>query len=236
MVAFAPPIKDILPNFFDFIGDAILVGHNINFDIDFINGACIKHRIGKSLSNFYVDTLKISRRLLPSLDHHRLKDITKALEIDYENAHRAHNDCVFTYQCLEKMREIAKENPTLLLSQPAKHKVHHFIKSADIATQNVEFDETNPVYGKTIIITGTLKLMSREEAMQTIADLGGLNGDTVTKKTDYLVIGNNDYCKTIKDGKSSKQKKAEQYILKGCDIKIIPEDMFYEMISQKEEE
>ena len=235
MVIDAPLIENVLPEFYDFVGDAILVGHNINFDIDFINCAGLKHNIGKILSNFYVDTLKISKRLLPGLDHHRLKDITNALGIDYQNAHRAHNDCVFTYQCLEKMREIDKENPELLTLEPPKHKARHFVKSADISTQNTEFDEDSPIYGKVVIITGALKLMTRAEAMQVIVDLGGINGDTVTKKTDYLVIGNNDYCNSIKDGKSTKQKKAEQYILKGCDIKIIPEDMFYEMITKKEE-
>lgn len=41
--------------------------------------------------------------------------------------------------------------------------------------------------------------------MQIVADLGGINEDGVTKKTNYLILGNNDYCATIKDGKSSKQ-------------------------------
>lgn len=236
MVSDAPPVEEVLPKFLDFVGDSILVGHNVNFDVNFIYDSCIANLENELLTNNFIDTMRISRRLLPDLKHHRLKDISEALGVIYENAHRAYNDCEFTYQCLEKMRIIADENPDLILSHSQKYKNHRYVKSADISTQVVEFDETNPIFGKTVVITGTLKFMTREKAMQTIVDLGGLNGDTVTKKTDYLVIGNNDYCKTIKDGKSSKQKKAEQYILKGCDIKIIPEDMFYEMVFQKEEE
>lgn len=68
--------------------------------------------------------------------------------------------------------------------------------------------------------------------MQIVADLGGKNADNVTKKTNYLILGNNDYCKSIKDGKSSKQKKAEKLKLDGYDIEIIPENVFYDIISE----
>ena len=51
-------------------------------------------------------------------------------------------------------------------------------------------------------------------------------------KTNFLVLGNNDYRSSIKDGKSNKQKKAEEYRLNGCDIEIIPENVFYDMIQE----
>lgn len=67
--------------------------------------------------------------------------------------------------------------------------------------------------------------------MKLIADIGGINEDTVTKKTNYLILGNNDYCATIRGRKSSKQKKAEAAKLKGQEIDIIPETAFYDMIA-----
>lgn len=60
------------------------------------------------------------------------------------------------------------------------------------------------------------------------ANLGGFNGDNVTKNTNYLILGNNDYCKSIKDGKSNKQKKTEKIKLEGFDIEILTENVFYE--------
>ena len=36
MLASAPPIEDYLPEFLEFIKDSVLVGHNVNFDINFI--------------------------------------------------------------------------------------------------------------------------------------------------------------------------------------------------------
>ena len=66
--------------------------------------------------------------------------------------------------------------------------------------------------------------------MQIVVDHGGINGDNVTRKTNYLVLGNGDYSSLVKDGKSSKHKKAEQLKLSGQDIEIIPESVFYDMI------
>ena len=47
---------------------------------------------------------------------------------------------------------------------------------------------------------------------------------------NFLILGNNDYRATIKDCKSSKQKKDERYKLDGYDIEIIPDSVFYDMI------
>lgn len=108
------------------------------------------------------------------------------------------------------------------------------ISAKDISTSKTEFDETHPLFGKVCVFTGTLEKMSRKNAMQLVADFGGLLGNSVTKKTDYLILGNNDYCPLIKDGKSSKQKKAESLKLAGSDIEIITEDVFYDLINQED--
>lgn len=76
--------------------------------------------------------------------------------------------------------------------------------------------------------------MDRAKAMQIVANIGGINADNVTKKTNYLILGNNDFCSSLKGGKSSKQKKAEKLALEGQDIQIISENVFYEMISESQ--
>lgn len=72
--------------------------------------------------------------------------------------------------------------------------------------------------------------MQRKTATQLVANLGGILGDSVSKKTNYLVLGNFDYCSTIKEGKSNKHKYAEQLILKGQDLQILPESVFLSML------
>ncbi|MBQ6737437.1 MAG: BRCT domain-containing protein [Synergistaceae bacterium] len=67
--------------------------------------------------------------------------------------------------------------------------------------------------------------------MKIVADLGGINQDNVNKDTNFLILGNNDYCTSIKGGKSTKHKKAEKYKQEGQDIEIISETVFYDMIA-----
>jgi DNA ligase (NAD+) len=46
-----------------------------------------------------------------------------------------------------------------------------------------------PLLGKTFVITGTLPNLSREEATRRIEDAGGKVTGSVSKKTDYLLLG-----------------------------------------------
>ena len=89
----------------------------------------------------------------------------------------------------------------------------------------------NPECLRAVLLS--IEKYSRQEAAQIIVNLGGSCENGVTKKTNFLILGNNDYCSSIKDGKSSKQKKAEEYKLKGQDIEIIPESVFYDMINEQ---
>ena len=51
--------------------------------------------------------------------------------------------------------------------------------------------EDGPLMGKTFVLTGTLKSMTRDEAKEQIQSLGGKVTGTVSKKTDFLVYGDN---------------------------------------------
>lgn len=81
-------------------------------------------------------------------------------------------------------------------------------------------------YGKTVIFTGTLSSMVRSKAQQAIADIGGILGNAITKDTDFLVVGQQDYKVVGDDGMSSKQEKAIKLIEKGATIEVISENDF----------
>lgn len=233
MLCSAPDIKDVIANYADFIGDNIIIGHNVNFDINFIYDA-YECYLARPLENDFVDTLRLTRLLHKDWKNNSLKNISEKYSLSYIGGHRADFDCRLTYSILEQFRKEfvtqygTDADPSILLSSYHSHSV----KAAEITTTITHFDIDNPIYQKNIVITGTLEKMTRKEAMQVIADHGGINGDSVTKKTNYLVLGNNDYCASIKGRKSSKQKKAEQLLLNGQDIKIISENVFYDMISE----
>ena len=87
----------VLYEFKKFLGNDIIIGHNVNFDIDFIYDSMVDN-LGEYLSNEYIDTLRISRKLLPELKHHKLDNLIDYFNLTKRNEHRALNDCVLTNQ------------------------------------------------------------------------------------------------------------------------------------------
>lgn len=229
----AQDLSEILPLFKEFIGDDILIGHNVNFDINFLYDNFINY-LKEHLSNNFIDTLRISRRVLPELKHHRLDDLIEYFKMSIRSEHRALNDCILTNEIynnlIQKISEKFENFDKFKESIKPKNSTN-YIKPKDIIAETNEFDEDHPLYGKVCVFTGTLEKMQRKDAMQIVVNLGGICGDGVTAKTNYLILGNNDYCKNIKDGKSNKQKKAEKLKLEGQDIEIISENVFYDMIN-----
>lgn len=108
MVQDSPKIDEALKAFAAFIGDSILVGHNIrNFDLRFIQRDAV-NILGKPIPNEYVDTLAVARRYLPDLSSRSLEALAYHYSISYDGAHRALADCHINkkvYDCL--MKEMA---------------------------------------------------------------------------------------------------------------------------------
>ncbi len=238
LVADAPHIKDVLPSLIDFLSDWVIVGHNVNFDINFVYDNCLEY-MNSYFKNDFVDIMRLSRKVVPALKHHRLEDLVKCFNIEIEGAHRAAYDCTATICCLEKLKAVAVDTygdvESALYEFTKGHKQKKYKPSDDLRKLSVTadyIDTDNPFYEKNVVFTGTLEKMVRKDAAQLVVNLGGFAQNNVTKTTDFLVLGNNDYCNTIKDGKSNKQKKAENLILSGSDLKIIPENVFYDIISE----
>lgn len=206
MLINAPNIKDKIGEFINFIGEDILVGHNVNFDINFLYDNGIR-TINKPIKNDYIDTMRISRLFLKELKHHRLSDMANYYNINVEKAHRSLYDCETTKMLYDSLIEDILKSYKSAEELYKKVRIRNNFKASDIKTENTEFDIENPFYNKVCVFTGTLEKMIRKEAMQMVADLGGICADNVTKDTNFLILGNNDYCPSIKNGKSNKQKK-----------------------------
>lgn len=99
MVADAPKIEEILPNFLDFCGDAVLVAHNASFDMGFIRHNARLH-CGINVNNTVLDTLGLARALLPELKKHKLDMVCEHLGVSLKGHHRAVNDAEATAEVL----------------------------------------------------------------------------------------------------------------------------------------
>ena len=106
MLADKPKLPDVLDGFFAFIGDSIVMGHDIGYnDIMNINMACRRfHRQDLFLPRF-LDTERIAKRMLPTQTGGKfgLDALLKYYNLQAEGEHRALVDCysaLALYQCL----------------------------------------------------------------------------------------------------------------------------------------
>ncbi|MGI8829336.1 MAG: polyribonucleotide nucleotidyltransferase [Candidatus Limnocylindria bacterium] len=93
----APSPAQAAQQFLDWAGDAVLVGHNVGFDIGFLEGALENgHKIE---TGRYLDTLVLTREAYPDSDL-KLADLARFFELESEPNHRALPDAEATAQLL----------------------------------------------------------------------------------------------------------------------------------------
>ena len=207
-------IEAVLQEFLAFVGDSVVLGQNVRFDISFIGENC-RRLYGRYFSNDYLDTLRLSRLLFKEYRHHTLADQVTRFGIGESVEHRALADAEQTFRCYEYM-----------MAYMEKHRLTFDKKAAprrDVCAKDIqptgEIDRTSPCCGKLFVFTGTLSRISREQAMQYVVNGGGTVKDSVVVKTDYLVLGKN-----AGQTKSTKQKRAEAL----GTVEILSEELFLE--------
>lgn len=227
MVQNAPRIKSIIQDYINFISDDIVIGYNINFDINFIYDNYLECK-KLEFNNNFIDLMRICRKLC-LLQNHKLKTVAEYYNISTDGHHRGLTDCNITFEIYNAVKNEILSKYTCA-NEFYKNNWLTEKKAKDIITSNKDFDTSHIFYNKVCAFTGTLSKLPRKDAMQKVVDIGGICGDNLTKETNFLIVGEQDYSRTVQNGKSRKILKAEEYILKGFDIKIIPEYLFYELI------
>lgn len=112
MVANAPSPQEALREFFDFIGDAIIVAHNAQFDYSFLRYHRQKH-LGEEFNNPVLDTLILGRSVMPHMKSHSLAALTKELQVSLVDHHRADADAKTAAQVMAKLFERAEVSGTV---------------------------------------------------------------------------------------------------------------------------
>lgn len=212
----------------DFIKEDILVGHNVNFDINFLYDSFINH-LEIPMTNSFIDVLRIARKQLKELKKHRLVDLMKHYSLSSDNQHRAKEDCYITDNIFNHLKKDVKDTVGLEEFKKSMKYYSKKLSANEVVTEKTKFDEDNLCFGKYMVFTGKLEMV-RAEAMQLVKDLGGIPQNNVTSQTDYLILGDLTYSANIKGNSTSKQKKAEKLKLNGQGIEVLSETVFYDML------
>ncbi len=101
MVDSADPISMHIRDFLRFLDSSIIVAHNAQFDLNFLNAEC--ENCGLPVTkNYAVDTLQLSRVIYPDTESHKLDYLADYLGIDKGSSHRAMDDaitCMGLFNC-----------------------------------------------------------------------------------------------------------------------------------------
>ncbi|HEY0407451.1 MAG TPA: exonuclease domain-containing protein [Pyrinomonadaceae bacterium] len=96
MVKEAPRFSDVIGDWLDFAADSVLVAHNAQFDVRFLNHEIRRVFPGRRMINSNLCTVKLSRRIFPGLENYRLHTIAEHFTIPIINRHRAPDDALAT--------------------------------------------------------------------------------------------------------------------------------------------
>ena len=93
LVKDSPKISEVYPDFFKFVENTVFVAHNAEFDFRFLYNA--GKELGYIMKNKTLDTLYLSRKILPGLKNHKLNTVCEHFNITF-NHHRALSDAMAT--------------------------------------------------------------------------------------------------------------------------------------------
>ncbi len=132
MVVEGPKIEEALPSFLEFLGDAIVVGHNVRFDVSFLNAAALRLGYGR-LPNRSVDTAALARRLVRrEIRNLKLATLAAHFRSPVTPNHRALEDARATahvfWALLERAGTLGVTHLDDLLQLPTARGTPHYAK------------------------------------------------------------------------------------------------------------
>lgn len=239
---------ELWPELKPYIENNHIIAHNASFDLSALRYVLDSYEIEYPNLEYYCSMLT-AKKVLPGLMNYQLPTVCKHLKIDNLNHHEATSDAI---ACANIFIRICKENNIKSFSELKKrfrlssgklypnsyspfscnyNDAKNNTQLFETPTVKQQFDEEHPFYQKRVVFTGALTKLARNDAKKIVESIGGIvTPDTLSAKTNYLVVGTYDYNQFGEGFKSTKLKKAEELIVSGKELEIISETDFFKMI------
>src|SRR6266540_3347932 len=107
----APRFRDVAAELEAFVGDAPVIGHNVRFDLGFLQ------RMGLFEYNDVIDTYELAAILMPTASRYNLGSLGKQLGILLPATHRALDDARVTMAAFNRLLEMARELPLEMVDE-----------------------------------------------------------------------------------------------------------------------
>ena len=217
----SPKFPEIFDQLIEAFSDNVLLTYTA-FDRSSINKASLKYKL-QPITNTWLDCAKVVRRHWNEFSYrgYGLRNIADFIGLEFSH-HKALEDAKAAGIIFNKILQDSNLNIDDWISRCNKKiSLPTSIKSLG--------NPDGPYFGEYMVFTGALRI-ARSQAAKLASNSGFSVDPSVNKNTTVLVLGELDKSK-LKDGvKSTKQKKAEDLIRKGQEIKIIYEDDFFELL------
>ena len=143
--------------------------------------------------------------------------LAKVLAKKFKSLDNLMNASVINLNAIDEVGEIIADSIYNFFNQEQTIDLIKKLKEANVNMNYLKEEiEDERFYGKTFVLTGSLERFTRDEASDIIENFGGKTSSSVSKKTDYVLAG---------EDAGSKLKKANE-----LGIKVITEIEFEEMI------
>ena len=223
------------------IAGRTVVAHNASFDIGAIRSGC--DAAGADWPTLtYACSLAMARRAGLGLVSYGLPLVCDALEVTQGHHHRADEDAAaaaFIVLALAKQRS---ETTLQGLAEGLVVRFGHITRTTWAASlalgqiprpEGTRVDPNHPLYGQNVCFTGGLSLL-RAEAWSLIEQLGATPQENVTKKTDFLVIGDGFTGRTAEEFHTGRALKAVRTNAKGGHVEVLTEGDFLKLLAEPE--
>lgn len=132
-----PTITEVIDEILDFIGDDIIVAHNISFDLPFINS--VLRRLDRpQLENKSLCTNVMTKHMIPEIMSSNLTYMSQLFDINHSNAHRAYDDALATAKLLLKYLDI-------FIKKGIKKVNQLYYPRNKFELDRVHFEKTSPI-------------------------------------------------------------------------------------------
>ncbi len=169
MVKNAPRFEEVYTDFLDFVGDAVFVAHNAQFDLQMINISLA--RVGGTIiTSPMVDTQQLIAITYPTLSSHKLGEVARILEVKRKHGHRALDDAIVTAEVFKKcLAGITSFKPAVLIeinkllsshSWPLKEV---FLAAQEKVCKKMTIEERGKLRGWAHIVGSAVKFKRRPE-------------------------------------------------------------------------
>jgi len=231
VVVGAPIFSKVIGTLHTYLDDSVVVCHT-HFDRVAMQQAFRRYKVAPELHGRWLDSARVVRRTWKEYawKGYGLRNVCEMLGYDFKQ-HDALEDAKAAAHVLMaavKQSGIDIDGWFDRVRRPIDPEAN----SSREAIKR-EGNAEGPLHGEVIVFTGALE-MHRHVAADIAASIGCQVEGGVTKKTTILVVGDQDIKRLAGQEKSSKHRKAEELIKKGCPIKIIKESDFKALIEKQE--